>query len=884
MPNKLSNISDVNNDNTFELPELSKYSLGIEAQKKQYEIFSKWLQSTQVREIQNKLRYEKLTAKEREKLEKTLLQEFNKIQKQSITEASEYEKRVYKELNLDRQREITLANKKIFEEQLKNLELEKAQALADAQEIGISREEIEAQFGKEKLNIQKKIQENTRNEVIEITKGAAVKRAGFKETLKFITTDKQAREAHLKELDELEKELFEKRKEAQKQGNQELVKEYEEQIEALSEEKAKTTLAGIANKTISAITGTYDQAFQKAEDMLTTYKSHIDARLQGSEKTYDSITHLISSNLALSPFVRTTTVMEKLKEAVDKGIAYNVEERAFLATISDKIANTFDAFDSNLVRLIKLQQADTTAARLGMEASLTRFFNTQFNDTGYLTGIYDQVSAALIDAEASMSRDSSAQFEYVVQKWLGSLSSMGMSENTITNIATSLNYLATGNVSALGSNPSMQTLLAMSASKAGLPYAQLLTEGLNAESTNKLLKSMVEYLADIAENSENQVVRSAYGDIFNLSLSDMKALTNLTSNDISAITSSNMTYNNMRSELTRQFIEVGTSRLSLPEAMSNIYNNMIYGVASDIVNNPATYAMSKMLEFMRSETGGAPEGINIPFISAAGFGLDLNTTINNLLGLGIMVGQATSFMVNLFKGLGSLGGINLKAWGGKEYNTSRGSGLAFTTGALFGGTSGSSYVGNVSMQEMQSSTLSSATSSAEETSEITNKNVKADYTIENLHEDIIGEEAKAWVVSKDSVLQLLLNNSGAAYLSTQDTRMRISDGSVQIINPSGVPLSVSLDRIDAKIEIPKQELKISADTELKINQESLVKAVRAALGYNAEEESITLADLIKMIESKELAFSIDNVPGNKLQVDTEWVGTSGYMTPSNINW
>nr|DAU00298.1 MAG TPA: hypothetical protein [Bacteriophage sp.] len=40
---------------------------------------------------------------------------------------------------------------------------------------------------------------------------------------------------------------------------------------------------------------------------------------------------------------------------VDLGINYNLEERAFLATISDKVATTFDAANGTLLRLIRLQ-------------------------------------------------------------------------------------------------------------------------------------------------------------------------------------------------------------------------------------------------------------------------------------------------------------------------------------------------------------------------------------------------------------------------------------------------------------------------------------------------------------------------------------------------
>ena len=45
-----------------------------------------------------------------------------------------------------------------------------------------------------------------------------------------------------------------------------------------------------------------------------------------------------------------------------------------------------------------------------------------------------------------MSANASIEFEYIVQKWLGSLYSLGLSQQTVTQIATGLNALGTGDV------------------------------------------------------------------------------------------------------------------------------------------------------------------------------------------------------------------------------------------------------------------------------------------------------------------------------------------------------------------------------------------------------------------------------------------------------
>ena len=79
-----------------------------------------------------------------------------------------------------------------------------------------------------------------------------------------------------------------------------------------------------------------------------------------------------------SRYIKQTEVLQNLSKLVESGTALNLEQRAFLATVSDKIATTFNAFDASLLRIIRLQQEDSTAARLGMEAALTQNLNSMF--------------------------------------------------------------------------------------------------------------------------------------------------------------------------------------------------------------------------------------------------------------------------------------------------------------------------------------------------------------------------------------------------------------------------------------------------------------------------------------------------------------------------
>ena len=289
-----------------------------------------------------------------------------------------------------------------------------------------------------------------------------------------------------------------------------------------------------------------------------------------------------------NPYVKLSKLLENASKAVETGIAYNVEQRAFLETIKDDIATTFDAFNSNLLRLIRLQQNDSTAARLGLEADLTKLFNSYFSDTSYLSNAFDTVSANLTEAIAQMGTKEGVAFEYEVQKWLGSLYAVGFSDSAIGNIATALGQLGSGDVSGLANNQQMQNLIVMAASRVGLSYADMLTEGLDADTTNKLLASMVDYLQEIAE-SDNKVIKSQYSQIFGLTSADLVAVKNLGDTAIS-LAQDSLSYTDAIGELYDQINQL-PSRLSIGEMTGNLIDNVKYTLASGIADNPITYAL-----------------------------------------------------------------------------------------------------------------------------------------------------------------------------------------------------------------------------------------------------------------------------------------------------
>ena len=153
---------------------------------------------------------------------------------------------------------------------------------------------------------------------------------------------------------------------------------------------------------IEKLAAVADKAFSQAEEILTQYNAKISARLEGSGKQYTDLSNVIKKNLSASTVVKQTDVLNNLARLVDSGIAYNLEQRAFIASVKDDIAATFDAFDSNLAQMIRLQRTDSTMARMGLESALQSFFNENFLDTSYLTDLRKSVSGALIDVESTM--------------------------------------------------------------------------------------------------------------------------------------------------------------------------------------------------------------------------------------------------------------------------------------------------------------------------------------------------------------------------------------------------------------------------------------------------------------------------------------------------
>lgn len=540
-------------------------------------------------------------------------------------------------------------------------------------------------------------------------------------------------------------------------------------IQFMSPKGIADNLGKAVANAVENVAAQVSQAINQIDDNINQfyqYQSSVEARLQGSDESYKKSLKTISKNVGLSGLVSQKDVIENIKKLSESGIAYNLDLRAFLATIKDDIAETFDVFDSNLMRLIRLQQSDTTAARLGMEASLNRLFNEYFSDTSYLTDAADSVSQAIIDANSQLTKDMSVEFEYMVQKWLGSLYSLGMDQGTISTIAQGLNFLGTGNVEALNGNESLQSLLAMSASRAGISYADILTGGLDADTTNDLMKSMIEYLKSIAENTDNnQVTKSAYSNVFGFNMSDLTAVSSLSETDIANIHKQSLDYQGAMNEYEYQASQI-FNRTHFSQMLDTVFDNAMMSASTAIGNNAGVYATWKVLNVVEDLTGG----IAIPGISVMGNMVDLHQTVTGLAKTGIAgLGLMGSLLGSLFNG-SLFGTTSVDKWGYDEF-TSRGSstkGISSGTASGVSQSSSMSMVGSASSDDLKSTSMSDATDDAEKDAEITNKNVEDNADIyTKIYEAIADEDTT--VLKEVLKLETIVSDGTSALLSAIGT-------------------------------------------------------------------------------------------------------------------
>lgn len=486
--------------------------------------------------------------------------------------------------------------------------------------------------------------------------------------------------------------------------------------DADEDKKGKAGLA-VAIKTLSTLV----QQLESSIDKIALNQGEVDTRLQGSSNKkfmgsyWNQLNRDMMSVGAVTPFFRQETFAANMKDLVNKGIAFDLKQRAFLMTIQEKIANTFNVADGTLLRLIRIQQEDSTAGRLGMESALNSFLNEMYETSEYLSDVAASVRGSLEEMESLMAGAAATEVEYQVQKWMGSLYSVGMSQSAVTSISNTLGQIAAGQIEGL-TNGGAGSLLVMAANNAGIPISEILAKGLDADKTNQLLQATVNYLAEIAESSkDNNVVQQQLADVFGVRASDLKAAVNLaapgTTDDIfSNIVSGKTikTYDNMLKQLNDMAGSM-IMRTSIGEMMTNIWENGQYSIASSMANNPIAYLLYKVAGLLDETTGG----IALPFLNVMGFGVDLETTVADLMRLGAVstgvlgsLGPMISGLASSFSGRSMLSKMGIKEGSGLAI-TPRGGGVGGGGGAgsSNASTSGSGFVGNSSSSDIKNSTI-----------------------------------------------------------------------------------------------------------------------------------------------------------------------------------
>jgi hypothetical protein len=282
-----------------------------------------------------------------------------------------------------------------------------------------------------------------------------------------------------------------------------------------------------------------------------------------------------------------------------------------------------------------------------------------------------------------------------------------MSQDAVQGIAQAFGQIASGDVGGL-TGSGTGNLIIMAANEAGKSIADILQEGLDAKETNELMQAMVNYLAEIAEtSSDSRVVQQQLANVYGLKASDLKAATNLATS-IKDVSNQDLTYSGMIGQLQNMASSM-ILRTSTGEFLTNIWDNVQYTMATQMANNPVLYILPRVATLLEEYAGG----IDLPFLNVMGFGVDLNTSVAQLMNLASMSGSILGAIGPMISGLSALNTNNMLSLAGID--TSSGKAPVIARGSAqplqnLGGasTSESGYVGNSSDEDVKNATMQDA--------------------------------------------------------------------------------------------------------------------------------------------------------------------------------
>lgn len=552
------------------------------------------------------------------------------------------------------------------------------------------------------------------------------------------------REEHLKELEkrydteeelvaQLEKEAAEieayEKKKSHKDLHQERLDQLKEQVQygvtlqeradAERQLKQQEAVDALMDNVSNGINSLFTKIKNSGKEY-ADYVENIETRLIGTSKDYDSITSKLDKVFSMNVFFNEKEALDKVVQFLDEGIAYNVELRASLDLVSEKIAKTFNALDSTLTRLIKVQQSDSTQARLGMESLLQSYLNSSFENTEYLKSLSDQVSALLLETSSQKTREGSVEFEYAVQKWLGSMSSVGVSDSTVLALATGLGYLGSGNISELTSNSALQSLIALSVQKGSgtKSYGEMLTNGLEVEDVSAIMTGFYNLVSEISD-SGNLVAMNQYANLFGLTMSDITSVLNLTAEEVKSISQNMATYEDTISQVNKELSGSKLlSRTSYSEMIENLESNIMTSIGLDMAGSIG----ANVAYLVADLAAGIVEQLNLgteihPWGIGASVDLDLSTMIKG----GMVTYSYLSAILSNISALSSIASPNLKLLGGDDTSTIKILGGTGSSGVTTGTTTNQvTYVGRTDNSSVMGTVNQQA---SEQTSSILTKDV-----------------------------------------------------------------------------------------------------------------------------------------------------------------
>ena len=640
-------------------------------------------------------------------------EDLNKLNINNIKNLGRIQKRQQEELVNEYSRLRSTANEKEHADQLAKLneryaKLEELDEDALKAKTGLTKKQLAAEKEQEKKKLDavkaykdKQAKKEAQQKIKEEKKQAASEKQKAAQTLANQLKDAKTLQGKVDAIKGMAKQVGEKDV-YDAQGN--LIGKRE----ATRSEKISGAIGAAANAM-----GAYAYGLKSTIEEIASYRGRIDTRLQGlrSGSSWDAINKSITGIAGISPFLKQSDIAKKVDQMVSQGIAFNVEQRAALDVMKDKIANTFEATNTTLLRLVRIQQQDTTAGRLGMESALTAFLNNMYQTTEYMGQIANSIKGNLEEAMSLMTGENALSFEYQIQKWLGSLYSTGMSQEAVSGLGGVLGKLAAGQLEGI-TQGGQGNLVIMAANNAGLNIADILNNGLNSQTTNQLLDSMVDYLAKIYDQAgESKVIQQQIASVYGMTASDLKAAVNL-SRSRSAVARSGLSYDDA---INRLYSMAGTmrQRASVSELLSNAFSNFQYTMAAGIANDPASYAIYSIGSLLQDTVGG----INIPSFSVFGTGVDLNTTFANLMmsgALGASLVGGIGKIISAGGGGGFTGRGILDALKVREGSyVTRGTGTSLATTAGLSYSESGAIIGNTAGSDIQSKTMTDANDSAQ---------------------------------------------------------------------------------------------------------------------------------------------------------------------------